>query len=136
MIDNIIKNIKSLLLSDDYKAVYSSFDNIPYYNKNKGISTYIGIPEFETRNPIYALNTVFIPFSGCLEISVAASLDCSADSLFSFFGEYILPRLSDSEFHIYEVKKITLKPDTNIKRLVLKCQLRISGIFRKENTAK
>lgn len=135
MIDTIINNIRNSLVSSDYNAVYSAFDSIPYYSKNNGFSTYIDIPEFETHTPVYALNTVFIPFSAVAEISVNAPADCSAESLFSFFSEYILPRLNDSDYHIYEVKKITLRPDTNIKKLVLKYSFRIDGIFRKENTS-
>lgn len=133
MINTIINNIRDLLISSDYKAVYSAFDSIPYYSKGNETSTYIGLPEFETRNPVYALNTIFIPFSAVAEISVNAPADSSAEKLFAFFTGYIIPRLNNSDYHIYDVKKITLKPDTNLKKLVLKCDFRISGVFRKEN---
>lgn len=134
MIDTLINNIRNSLISSDYKDVYSAFDSIPYYSKNNNvISTYVNIPEFETHTPVYALNTVFIPFSAVAEISVNAPADCSAENLFAFFSEYILPKLNDSDYHIYEVRKITLKPDTNIRKLVLKYNFRIEGIFRKEN---
>lgn len=135
MIDKIIQDIKNIITSDTYKAVYSSFDSIPYYSKNSEISTYVGISEFETKTPIYALNTIFIPFSAAAEISLAAPMDCSADVLFTFFSDFIMSKLGDSDYHMREIKSLIIKPDTNIKKLVLKCEFCISGMIRKENTS-
>jgi len=132
MIDTIIRNIIDILKSDSYKAVYSAFDNIPYYSKENQICTYIGISEFDTKTPVYALSTVFIPFSSVIEISLTAPQDSSADILFSFFSS-IMSKLGDSDYHINEIKGISIKPDTNIRKLVLKSSFSISGIFRKEN---
>lgn len=133
MINTIIQNIKNVITTDDYKSVYSSFDNIPYYNKNKEISTYIGIKEFQTRKTVYSVNTIFIPFSAVAEISVTAPLDSSAETLLEFFDKNIMKKLNNSIYHYPEIKKLVIKPDTNIKRLVLQCEFKISGIFRKEN---
>jgi len=135
MIDTVINNIKNSLINNNCKAVYSAFDAVPYYSKNNEISTYIGMQEFETHIPIYSLNTVFIPFSAVAEISVHAPAEFSADKLFAFFSNYILSALNNSDYHIYEFKKITVKPDTNLKKLILKCDFCLSGIFRKENSS-
>lgn len=132
MIETIINNIRNSLISSDYKNVYSAFDSIPYYSKNSGILTYINVTEFETYNPVYAPDVIFIPFSAVVEINVNAPADCSAEILFRFFSEYILPKLNDSDYHIHKVKKISLKPDTNLKKLVLKYSFCMEGIFRKE----
>lgn len=132
MINTIIQNIKNVIMTDDYKSVYSSFDNIPYYNKNKEIATYIGMKEFQTRKTVYSLNTIFIPFSAIAEISVTAPLDSSAENLLEFFDKNIMEKLNNSIYHNPEIKKLAIKPDTNIKKLVLQCEFNISGIFRKE----
>ena len=70
MIETIINNIRNSLISSDYKNVYSAFDSIPYYSKNSGILTYINVTEFETYNPVYAPDVIFIPFSAVVEKSV------------------------------------------------------------------
>lgn len=132
MIDIIIDDIKNIIKSDDCKAVYSAFDSIPYYCKSSEISTYVGVSSFETKRPIYTADTVFLPFYSTIRLDVTAPASYSADVLFRFFDEFILPRLNDSKYNIWEMKSLIIRPDTNLKKLVLKCEFNISGIFRKE----
>ncbi|MDE5946633.1 MAG: hypothetical protein K2G63_04930, partial [Oscillospiraceae bacterium] len=82
---------------------------------------------------VYSVDTIFIPFSAIVEISVTDSLNSPAENLFEFFNKNILSRLNNSIYNYPEIKKLVIKPDTNLKRLVLQCEFNISGIFRKEN---
>jgi len=135
MLKNIIDNvITSLHLSGAYE-VYSAFDAIPTDRKNKGIFVTVGIGSFESSMPIYSLSATYVPFKAEIEINVTAPENFSSADLYEYFDLRILPAIHKPEKLSCCLKKLSLRYDTNVQRLVLCVKLSAGGITRIERSS-
>lgn len=135
MLKNVISEISLALADKGAEHIYSAFDNIPVAYKDREIFNVIGVESFESSTPIYSQYTVYIPFKAEAAVSVAAPPDYPAEKLYSYFDEHILPAFESISSLTCSLKKLVIKKDSTIDRLVLKVNFSISGITRLERSA-
>lgn len=135
MLKNVISEISLALADKGTKHIYSAFDNIPVNYKGREIFNVVGVESFESSAPIYSQYTVYIPFKAEAVVSVAAPPDYPAEKLYSYFDEHILPAFESISSLTCSLKKLVIKKDSAIDRLVLKVNFSVSGITRLERSA-
>lgn len=134
MLKNIISEIISALEKNGINNVYSAFDAMPIAYKKHDIFIVIALDGFESMTPIYSQYNVFIPFKAEISLSITAPTDASAEKLYDYFDEQILPVFRDITTLMCSLKKVNVKFDSNINRLVLKTTFSASGINRIERS--
>lgn len=134
MLKNIIAEISQALLKHGAERVYSAFDSLPVSCKGREIFNIVGIESCESSAPIYSQYTVFIPFKAEAAVSVAAPEDCAAEKLYEYFDEHILPAFEEVSSLTCKLKRLTVRTDRNINRLVLRADFSVSGISRLERS--
>lgn len=135
MLKNVISEISLALADKGAEHIYSAFDNIPVNYKGREIFNVVGVESFESSAPIYSQYTVYIPFKAEAAVSVAAPPDYPAEKLYSYFDEHILPAFESISSLTCSLKKLVIKKDSAIDRLVLKVNFSVSGITRLERSA-
>lgn len=119
MLNSIISAAVAKLEAHGASHVYSAFDAVPVELKNGGIFTVIGVSSFESTSPIYSLSTIFLPFKAELEIKVTAPENYSAERIYQYFSEKIAPAAAEFSGLGSFLKRVFIKFDSNINRLVL-----------------
>lgn len=131
MLKTIINSIISELEAADVENVYSAFD--AYTIENKGdIFTIIGIGAFETSPPIYTMAYAYVPFRAEVDISITATKSMTMEELYDYYTDNIEAALLQMTDMRYTLKKLSLKFDSNIQRLVLNVKLETGGITKLE----
>ncbi len=136
MINSVIKAVASALVSAGAENVYSAFDAVPVEQKSRGIFTTVGISSLECSAPISSAYTIFMPFKADVAVNVTAPRGFSEKALFDYYSSYIetaLGRLSGLESRL---KKLSVKYDSNINRLVLGAVFGIGGMTTIERSGK
>lgn len=135
MLKNIIENVMTTLRLNGAYEVYSAFDAIPAERKSNGVFTTVGIGSFESSTPIYSLSATYVPFRAEIEINVTAPENFSSADLYEYFDLRIQPAIHSFENLSCCLKKLSLRYDTNIQRLVLCVKLSAGGITRIERSS-
>ena len=131
MLKTIINSIIDELEAADVENVYSAFD--AYTIENKGdIFTIIGIGAFETAPPVYTMAYAYIPFSAEVDINVTAPQSMTMENLYDYYADNIESVLLNMTDMRYTLKKMSVKFDSNIQRLVLNVKLETGGITKLE----
>jgi hypothetical protein len=133
MLKTIIDSVVEKFEDAGVENVYSSFDACPVEKKGS-LFTVVGIGALETSAPIYTLAYAYIPFKYGADINVTASKSMSADELCSYYQRDIEPVLLSMTDLECSLKKLSLKFDSNIQRLVLNVKADICGITRIERS--
>lgn len=132
MINSIINEVAEKLSQKGVKQVYSAFDAVSVEKKSRDFFTVIGLDTFELQTPIYSEFTVFVPYKAVIDINVTAPERYSMQKLYGYFLDVIKPALTEISGSNCLVRKISMKHDSNINRLVLTAKLSVSGIDRVE----
>ena len=135
MLKDIIDSVAEALSESGVDEVYSAFDAIPIDNKSKSFFTTVGISAFESSVPIYTYFMIYLPFKAELEINVTAPKNISMEQLYSYYDEKIQPVVHRLEGLSCSVKKLSLRYDTNVQRLVLCARLSASGMTKFERSS-
>lgn len=134
MLETIINAVKAKLQECGAHPVYSAFDNVPIERRDKGIFTVVDISSFESSAPIYSLYTVYIPYKAETEIRIIAPEHCSMTDIYRYYDKFI----GEAAAGLYglngSLRGMTVKFDSNIRRLVLTAKLSLSGIIRSERS--
>lgn len=131
MLETIINAVKAKLEENGADRVYSAFDNVPMESRKGGIFTVVDISSFESSAPIYSLYMVYIPYRAETEIRVTAPENCSMTDIYRYYDKFIGAAAAGSNGSL---KGMTVKFDSNIRRLVLTARLSLSGIIRSERS--
>lgn len=131
MLETIINAVKARLEENGAEHVYSAFDNVPMESRRRDIFTVVDISSFESSAPIYSLCTVYIPYRAETEIRVTAPEYCSMTDIYRYYDKFIGTAAGGFNG---SVKGLTVKFDSNIRRLVLTAKLSLSGIIRSERS--
>lgn len=134
MLTEIIDSVVNALRGNGADEVYSAFDAKPVEKKNHGIFTTVGISAFESTTPIYTYNMIYLPFKAEIEINVTAPAQFSAEELYSFYDSSIQPAVHELEGLSCSLKKLTLRFDSNVQRLVLCVKLSAGGMTKIERS--
>lgn len=135
MINSIISAAAAKLRAHGASPVYSAFDAVPVELKSGGIYTVVGVSSFESSVPIYSLSTIFLPFKAELEIKVTAPKNYSAEQVYEYFAERIAPAAVELSGLGSFLKRIFIKFDSNIDRLVLTAVVSTVGTTKIERSA-
>ncbi len=135
MLKDIISKISCALAENGAENIYSAFDNIPAAYKGRELFTVVGIESFECNTPIYSQYAVFIPFKAEVCVNIAAPPDCSAERLYDYFDKHILPAFEDISSLTCSLKKLVIKKESTLGKLVLRVNFSASGISRAERSA-
>lgn len=87
------------------------------------------IGSFESSTPIYTLNTVYIPYKAEVSLRITAPEKCSADDIYRYYDSYISMITSGISGRLVGM---TVKYDSNIRRLVMTVRISLGGIIRTE----
>lgn len=132
MITSIINEIIQQISQDNTIPVYSAFDAVSLDRKNRSFFTVVGLNSFELQTPIYSEFIIFIPYKAEVDIDVTAPENYSLQSLYEYFSDKIKPSVTEISGINCSVKKISIKHDSNINRLVLNAKFSINGMDRLE----
>lgn len=132
MIDAIINEFTGTLLKSGLKEVYSAYDAVSVERKSRNFYTIIGIDAFEFQQPIYSPVTVFTPYKAEIYIDVTAPEKYSMQKLYEYFSEKIKPVIMEISGIDCYIKKVSMKHDTQINRLVLSAKISVTGIEKYE----
>ncbi len=134
MLNELIENVIDKLTDYGAENVYSAFDAAPLADKGHDIFTVVSVAEFETSTPIYSLSYIYLPFRAEFEIKVTGSKDISMTDLYDYFDEYIQPALEDMTDLNCSLKKLSVRYDSNIQRLVLTVRAAANGLNKIERS--
>lgn len=132
MLNSIIEAVSAALRNAGAQPVYSAFDAVPAERKDKGIYTVVGIDSFESTAPVYSQYVVYIPFKSELSIKVTAPPAYPASVLCDYYSMHVAPAVEAISGLECSLKKLSVKFDSNIQRLVLSAVLSAGGITRIE----
>jgi len=135
MLNTIIDRVISELRAFGSEPVYSSFDAIPIVKKNSGIYTIVGIESFESTAPVYSPYIVYIPFKADISVKVTAPPDYPLSRLYEYYSSRTAAAVGELSGLSCSLKKLSVKYDSNISRLVLTAVLSAGGITRIERSA-
>ena len=133
MIKEILDSIVSRLNAADVENVYSAFDALPA-DKKGDIFTIVGIGAFETCAPVYSHYSIYLPFRTEIDLNLTARRDTSMEALFNVYCESVEPVLMSMTDMKCSLKKMSIRFDSNIQRLVLNVKLSASGMSRIERS--
>ena len=133
MLKTIINSIIDELEAAEVENVYSAFD--AYTIENKGdIFTVIGIGAFETAAPVYTMAYAYIPFRAEVDISITTPKSMTMDEIYDYYADNIESVLLQMTDMRYALKKMSLKFDSNIQRIVLNIKLETGGMAKLERS--
>lgn len=128
MINSIINEVVEKLSASGLKEVYSAYDAVPVERKSRSFYTIIGLDSFESQQPVYSPETVFIPYKAEIFINVTAPESYSMRKLYEYFSGNIKPVIMENTGIDFYIKKVSMKHDTQISRLVLTAKISVTGI--------
>ena len=134
MLKDVIDKVINVLKKNGVNDVYSAFDNISTESKGKHIYSVVGVSEFESSTPVYSLSYIYLPFKTELEIKVTGSKDISMTELYDYFDENIQPAIDDMTDLNCSLKKLSVRYDSNIQRLVLTIRIAANGLNKIERS--
>ena len=134
MLNTIIGRVIRELRSFGSDSVYSAFDAIPAEKKSKGIYTVVGIEAFESTAPVYSPYIVYLPFRADISVKVTAPPDVPLGTLYGYYSTKTAVAIRELSGLSCSLKKLTVKYDSNISRLVLAAVLSAGGITRIERS--
>ncbi len=134
MLKEILDSIKEKLRQAGVTNVYSAFDALPVEKKGE-VFTVVGIGAFETSKPVYSQFNVYLPFKTEIEVNVTAQRDMSMASLYNYYCDEIEPVLAGMADMNCSVRKMAVRYDSNIQRLVLTVRLAASGMSKMERSS-
>ncbi|MBQ8296606.1 MAG: hypothetical protein IJX77_02345 [Ruminococcus sp.] len=134
MLRTVLDKIAEKLVENGIPKVYSAFDNIPVENKGREIFTVVGIESYESFSPIYSEYNVFLPFKAEASVQLIAPQSFTMTQLYDYFDSYVMPIAGNMGSLTCSLKKLSMKNDSNISRLVLKVQFSVTGISRLERS--
>ena len=132
MLETIINSVKSELEKAGATSVYSAFDCVPLEKRAGNIFTVVDICAFESSAPIYSLNTVYVPYTAVAALRITAPENCSMTDIYSYYDRYIGASVTGASGRI---SGMTVKFDSNIRRLVMTVKVSLSGIIKAERSA-
>ena len=134
MLNTIIDRVIRELRSFGSDPVYSAFDAIPAEKKSNGIYTVVGIEAFESTAPVYSPYIVYLPFRADISVKVTAPPDVPLGTLYGYYSTKTAVAIGELSGLSCSLKKLTVKYDSNISRLVLTAVLSAGGITRIERS--
>lgn len=134
MIKTVIDAVISAIKDAGADRVYSAFDAVPIEYKGRDIFTTVGVSSLECSAPIFTGFKVYIPFSAETEINITAPKELSAGALYDYYTEYISAAVGEISGLSSSLKKLLIKYDSNISRLVLTVRVAVSGISSTERS--
>lgn len=134
MIDSIIKEITEKLSQNGVTPVYSAFDAVAVDRKNRGFFTIVNMGSFELQTPIYSEFTAFVPYRADIDIIVTAPENYRMEKLYEYFSDNVQPAVMKFSGMNCSLRKISMKHDSNINRLVLTAKLSVSGMGKFERS--
>lgn len=134
MLETIIGAVIEKLKECGASPVYSAFNNISIERRGKGIFIVADICSFESSAPIYSLYTVYLPYRAEVEVRVTAPENYSAADIYRYYDRYIGTAVSGMSGLNGSLKGMTVRFDSNIRRLVLTAKVALSGIIRSERS--
>ncbi|MDE6539527.1 MAG: hypothetical protein K2K66_05000 [Ruminococcus sp.] len=132
MIDSIINKIIENLSRNGIKNIYSAYDAISVEKKGRDFYTLVGLESFEMHKPIYSALTLFMPYEAEISLNITAPENYSIQKLYEYFSEKIKPAVMNFSGIDCYIKKISMKHNLQINRLVLTVRLSVSGIEKSE----
>ena len=129
MLETIISSVKAELEKAGTPNVYSAFDNVPIEKRSGNIYTVVDICSFESSSPIYSLNTVYIPYKAGVSLRITAPESSDMTDIYSYYDRYIGASAAGASGSL---SGMTVKYDSNIRRLVMTVKVSLSGIIRAE----
>ncbi|MDO4864333.1 MAG: hypothetical protein Q4A05_09215 [Ruminococcus sp.] len=126
---DILSQFRAELLAAGNENVYLAFDALPVRSKGEYF-TVLGIKSFEASAPVYSQYTVFLPFKAETEVSVYAPESENMQSLYRCFESSVRPALDAMTSMTTRVCRLSIKHDSNLRRLVLTAGVSVSGIRR------
>lgn len=132
MINSIINEIIEKLRASGLKEVYSAYDAVSVERKSRNFYTIIGLDTFELHQPIYSPATVFTPYKAEIYMNVTAPENYSMQKLYEYFSEKIKPVIMENSGLDCYIKKVSMKHDTQINRLILCAKISVTGIEKYE----
>lgn len=123
-----MKKVSDALKRAGEIPVYTVFDNIPLDKKSEIPFTVISVDRFESASPIYGYNSVFVPYTATVGISLIAPLGVDVTELYSFADMRILPVIGKIGGLQCKFGNISLKKDSNLNRMVMKIDFTAQGI--------
>ncbi|MDE5582914.1 MAG: hypothetical protein K2J08_04340 [Ruminococcus sp.] len=136
MVYQVIDDIIAKLRENGISHVYSAFDSVSSERKSHGFFTVVGINSFELQTPVYSQFTIFVPYKADLDLYVTAPEKFSMESLYKYFSENIMPSVMNFSGVNCNIRKISIKHDSNINRHVLTARLSVSGLEKFERGIK
>lgn len=135
MLRQLIDEAAGKLRESGASHVYSAFDAVDIQKKPRSIFTIIDVSSFESGTPIYSQYTVYLPFKAELNLRITAPECWTMEQLYSYFDRYIAPAAEAMSDLNCSMRSVTMKPDSNIKRLVMTVKLSAAGIIRTERSS-
>lgn len=134
MLRQLMAEVAGKLRQSGASHVYSAFDAVDIQRKPRSIFTVIDVSSFESGTPIYSQYTVYLPFKAELAIRITAPECWTMEQLYSYFDRYIAPAAESMSGLNCSMRSITMKPDSNINRLVMTVKLSAGGVIRTERS--
>ncbi|MBR4626856.1 MAG: hypothetical protein IKO47_04025 [Ruminococcus sp.] len=134
MLNSIIERVVRELRTYGSDPVYSAFDAESVEKKGKGIYTIVGVEAFESTAPVYSPYVVYIPFRADISVKVTAPPEFPMSRLFDYYSTKTAVAVGELSGLDCSLKKLSVKYDSNINRLVLTALLSSGGITRIERS--
>ena len=128
MINKIISEVIDKLSAKGLKEVYSAYDAIPVERKSRNFYVIIGADTFESQQPVYSPTTIFLPYNAVISVRVTAPENYSMRKLYEYFSDNVKPVIMENTGTDFYIKKVSMKHDTQISRLVLTAEISVTGI--------
>lgn len=131
MLKIVINRIIEVLEQAGNENVYSAFDAYSI-DKKGSLFIVVSVGAFETSAPIYSMYYAYLPFKAEAEQNVTAAKSMSMAELYDYYETFVEPALVKLTDINCSLKKVAMKYDSNIQRLVLTVKIDVSGINRIE----
>ena len=135
MLKDVIDKVINVLKKNGVNDVYSAFDNISTESKGKHIYSVVGVSEFESSTPVYSLSYIYLPFKTDVEIRIVGAKESSLYAVYSYFDEKIQPSVLEMTAMNCSMKKLSMKFDSNIQRIVMSVRFSASGVTKLERSS-
>ena len=132
MLNTLIETMKTALLRAGASPVYSAFDAVRTDRKEKGIYTIVGVDSFESFTPVYTPYVAYLPFRADVSVKITAPPDMPLETLYDYYSGKVADAFDEFMGLTSSLKKLTVKFDSNIGRLVLSAVLSTGGVTRIE----
>ncbi|MBQ8959597.1 MAG: hypothetical protein IJ071_00015 [Ruminococcus sp.] len=134
MLTDIISDVKSRLAQAGVRNVFTAFDALPVDKKGECF-TVVGVSSLSVEAPIKAPMTVYFPIRAEVEITLLAPESWSLEQIYGLFCEKIEPVLLELSGLTTRLKSLSLRPDSNLHRTVLKAVVFAGGIRTVERSS-